>query len=142
MALDPITIGLEFVGKIADKIWPDPVAKQAGLLQLQQLQQTGELAELAAETDLAKGQQEINKIEAASGSFFVSGWRPCVGWICAGGLGYSVIIEPFMRFIAKVCFDYFGDFPVIDATITLQLLLALLGVSGLRSYEKVKGVTK
>lgn len=54
MGIDPISLGLEFVGKIADKIWPDPTAKAAGLLELEKLHQNGELAVLANDTELQR----------------------------------------------------------------------------------------
>lgn len=142
MAIDPISIGLEFVGKIADKIWPDPAAKAAGLLELEKLKQTGELARLASDTDLAKGQLSINQVEASHANIFVSGWRPFIGWGCGFGLIYAAIIEPLARFVAAVCVGYTGEFPVIDTTITLQVLLGMLGLGGMRSFEKYKGVTK
>jgi hypothetical protein len=82
VSLDPITAGLDFVSKIADKIWPNPADKAAGLLELEKLRQTGELAVLAAETELAKGQLAINAEEAKSENLFVAGWRPFIGWVC------------------------------------------------------------
>ena len=137
--MDPITIGLQFVSKIADKIWPDPAAKAAGLLELERMKQTGELAYLTAETELAKGQQTINQVEAASDKLFVSGWRPFIGWSCGFGLVYAALIEPLARFVAVVAFNYQGQFPIIDTTITTQVLLGMLGLGAMRSVEKVKG---
>lgn len=140
--MDPISLGLNFVSKIADKIWPDPAAKAAGLLELERLRQTGELAYLAAETDLAKGQLEINKAEAENANWFVSGWRPFVGWGCGFGLVYAALIEPFARFIAVVAFDYKGEFPVLDTTITTQVLFGMLGLGAMRSFDKKVGTSK
>jgi Holin of 3TMs, for gene-transfer release len=87
--------------------------------------------------DLA--QIDVNKEEAKSSSMWVAGWRPAVGWTCAASLAYVSLIEPFLRFIAQVIFKYTGQFPVVDTTITLQLLFALLGVASLRTFEKTKG---
>lgn len=140
--MDPISLGLNFVSKIADKIWPDPAAKAAGLLELERLRQTGELAYLAAETDLAKGQLEINKAEAENANWFVSGWRPFVGWGCGFGLVYAALVEPFARFAAVVIFDYKGEFPVLDTTITTQVLFGMLGLGAMRSYDKKAGTSK
>jgi len=140
MSFDPISAGLEFVGKIADKIWPDPAAKAEGLLRLQELQQRGELAVLAADTQLAQAQADINKVEAASSNVFVAGWRPFIGWICGLALAYTYFIEPFMRFIASVMFKYTGTFPVIDTSSLQTLVFGMLGLVGARSFEKYKGV--
>ena len=85
-------------------------------------------------------QIETNKVEAANTSWFVAGWRPAVGWICAAALGYAAIIEPMARFTAAVGFKYVGAFPVIDTVLTLQILLGMLGLGSMRSLEKVKSV--
>jgi hypothetical protein len=61
-------------------------------------------------------------------------------WVCGVALAYVSLIEPVMRFVAVLCFDYRGEFPVIDTVITMQLLFGLLGLGGMRSFEKTKGV--
>ncbi len=135
MALDPLTAGLDVVNKVLDKFFPNADDRAKAAFQLAQLQQSGELAEITAQTD-------INKVEAANTNWFVAGWRPCVGWICAIGLGYATLIEPFMRFIAVVFFSYSGTFPQIDLSITNTLLTGMLGLGSIRMYEKVKGVER
>lgn len=129
----------DFGGKIIDRIFPDPDKAQLAKIELFKLQQSGELAQLAATTDLAKGQLEVNTEEAKNVSRFVSGWRPMCGWVGAAGLAYSAILEPFARFIATVAFHYTGAFPVIDTTITMQILFGLLGLGAMRSYDKKQG---
>lgn len=131
----------DFGSKVLDKIFPDPAKAQEAKLELFKLQQSGELAKLAAETDLAKGQIAINIEEAKSEHLLVAGWRPAVGWVGAAGFAYSVILEPFARFIAQVGFGYTGLFPVIDTNLTLQILLGLLGLGAFRSYDKKNGAT-
>lgn len=133
--------GLFEVGKsLVDRFFPDPEKKAAAQLELLKMQQTGELAQLAAETDLAKLQISTNIEEAKSTNWFIAGWRPCVGWVCASGLAYVSLIEPVGRFVAQVWFGYAGAFPVIDTTVTMQVLLGMLGLGAMRSIEKVKGV--
>jgi hypothetical protein len=132
MALDPISAALDIGGKLIDRLWPDPTQAAQAKLELLKMQQEGDLAVMVAQTD-------INKIEAGSSSIFVSGWRPFVGWVCGASLVYAAIIEPLARFIAKVFFAYGGEFPVIDTTLTLQILLGLLGMAGLRSWDKKNG---
>ena len=87
--------------------------------------------------DLA--QINVNKEEAKSLNVFVAGWRPFVGWVCGLGLAYVAIIEPLSRFIAQVGFGYTGGFPLIDTTLTMQVLIGMLGMGALRSTEKIKG---
>lgn len=132
MSLDPISAALDIGGKLIDRLWPDPTQAAAAKLELLKMQQEGDLAVMVAQTD-------INKIEAGSANIFVSGWRPFVGWVCGASLVYAAILEPLARFIAKVFFTYGGEFPTIDTTLTLQILLGLLGMAGLRSWDKKNG---
>jgi hypothetical protein len=87
--------------------------------------------------DLA--QIAVNQEEAKSSSLFVSGWRPYVGWVCGNALAYVAILEPIARFVATLN-GYHGPFPIIDTTITMQVLLGLLGLGYLRSQDKKNGV--
>lgn len=131
----------DFGSKIVDKLFPDANAAASAKIELFKLQQTGELAQLAAETDLAKGQIGVNTVEAGNASTFVSGWRPFVGWVGGLGLAYAAILEPVARFVAAVGFHYTGAFPVLDTTITMQLLFGLLGLGTMRSYDKKNGTS-
>ena len=140
MSFDPLSAALELGTSVINKIWPDPVKQAEEQRKLQELFQKGDIAELNAHVKLLTGQIEVNKIEASSSNWFVAGWRPFVGWVCGFGLAYATILEPFMRFIAKLC-DYTGTFPVIDTTLTMQILLGMLGLAGMRTREKEKGVT-
>ena len=87
----------------------------------------------------AKAQIQLNAVEAAHTSMFVAGWRPFVGWVCAAALAYVAVLEPIIRFAAKVWGGYNGEFPVIDTNLTMQVLMGLLGLGAMRSVEKVKG---
>ena len=141
MGLDLTGLGsvFDFGSKVLERIFPDPAERMKAQTAFEQMKSSGELAKLAAETDLLKGQLDINKIEASSTNWFVAGWRPFVGWICGFGLFYVAIAEPTARFIAQVAFKYAGPFPVIDTNITMQVLLGMLGLAAARSVEKVKG---
>jgi hypothetical protein len=68
----------------------------------------------------------------------VAGWRPAVGWIGAFGLGYAAVLEPVIRFVAVVAFGYAGKFPVIDTSITMQVLFGILGLGAYRTFEKTR----
>jgi len=132
---DAITAVTTLADSAIKRIWPDATEiEKAKLAQLSQ--------ELQNQFSLVMGQLEINKIEAASSSVFVSGWRPAIGWVCGTALAYAAIIEPLARFVAVVIFHYAGPFPVIDTELTLQVLLGLLGLAGLRSFEKTRPVGK
>tara|TARA_R100000664_G_scaffold33910_1_gene52678 strand:+ start:2257 stop:2658 length:402 start_codon:yes stop_codon:yes gene_type:complete len=87
-------------------------------------------------------QLEINKAEAASGSLFKGGWRPFVGWTCGIAFAYHFVLQPLLIFV----FAYIGletpDLPQFDVGTLLPVLGGMLGIGGLRSYEKTKGLTK
>ena len=124
---------------LIERFFPDPEKKAAAQLELLKMQQSGDLAELAATTDLAKLQVQVNLEEAKSTNWFVAGWRPFIGWTCGFGLLYVSIIEPLARFIAQVWFQYTGAFPFIDTNLTMQVLLGMLGLAAARTVEKVNG---
>jgi hypothetical protein len=135
MSFDPITAGIDLVGSLANKFFPDADEKM-------KTQATQALVEMQSQYQIQLEQIKVNAVEAANPSWKVAGWRPAVGWICAFALGYSAIIEPFARFIAVVFFQYAGAFPVIDSTITMQVLFGLLGLGAYRSFDKLKGTSK
>jgi hypothetical protein len=135
----PLGAILDIGSKLVDKFFPDPAQAEQAKLKLLEMQQNGELAQLAAATDLAKLQIQTNMEEAKSTNWFVAGWRPFVGWICGAALAYVAIFEPIARFVAKVFFNYAGDFPVINTDLTMQVLMGVLGLGAMRSVEKVKG---
>ena len=95
------------------------------------------MADNVQKLDLA--QISVNVEEAKSQNLFVAGWRPAVGWIGAAGLAYAAILEPLLRFVSQVGFAYTGLFPVIDTMLTLQVLLGILGLGAMRSFDKKTG---
>ena len=103
------------------------------------MQQNGELAALAASTELAKAQIAVNLEEAKSPSRYIAGARPAVMWVCAAAFAYAAVLEPVGRFVAAVWFGYKGEFPVIDTGLTMQVLFGILGLGLYRSAEKIKG---
>ena len=91
---------------------------------------------------LAMAQIEVNKAEAQSGSIFKGGWRPAVGWICAVAFGYHFIIKDLIMFICGIAGLELPDLPEFDMGTRLTVLGGMLGIGGLRTYEKQKGLTK
>lgn len=128
--------------KIIDKIWPDPAKAAEAKLQLAQLQQQGALAELQAEVTLSQAQANINSQESSNQNIFVSGWRPFVGWVCGAALAYSFIVQPFIQFLAVLVHLPFDpkQLPVLDWGMLGQLLFGMLGLAGMRTFEKVQGL--
>jgi len=126
----------DFGTKVIDRLFPDPDKKQEAKLKLFELQQNGELAQLAAETDLLKGQLAINVEEAKSSSLFVSGWRPALAWGCLA----VVLINSLMQ----IAMHIYGSVipPLVDVD-TMDMIKELLFVLvGARSIDKFKGTKK
>ena len=95
---------------------------------------------LSHEQQLA--QIEVNKAEAASGSLFKGGWRPFVGWTCGVALLYHFILSPLIIFIVALTGAQLPPLPEFDMSSLMTVLLGMLGIGGLRTYEKQKGLTK
>lgn len=89
--------------------------------------------------DELMGQIEINKIEAASTSVFVAGWRPFIGWAGGVGLSWTFVASPIVEFLSRI-FGYSGKMPEVDTGQLMTLVLAMLGISGMRTYEKTRNV--
>ncbi len=87
-------------------------------------------------------QLEINKAEAASGSIFKGGWRPAVGWTCAIAFLYHFILKDLIIFGCAIAGVVLPDLPEFDMGTLLTVLGGMLGIGGLRTYEKQKGLTK
>lgn len=126
-------------GKVIDRVWPDPAQAAAAKLELFKMQQSGELAQLAANTDLAKGQLAVNTAEAANPNMFISGWRPFIGWVCGLGLLSQFLVRPMSMFIAEA-FGHVLDFPSLELGTLLTLLFGMLGLGAMRTGEKMVGV--
>ena len=134
------------VGFIASKLGVDPAVVEqtvagmtpADLVKMKEMDLDFQkfMAENSIKLDLA--QIQANAVEATSANWFVAGWRPFVGWTCGVGLAYVAIVEPVARFVALMS-GYAGIFPLIDTSLTMQVLLGMLGLAGMRSYEKGKG---
>ena len=84
----------------------------------------------------------INKEEASSGSIFKGGWRPAVGWICAISFGYHFILKDLIIFGAAFAGIELPELPEFDMGTLLTVLGGMLGIGGLRTYEKQKGLTR
>ena len=121
---DAISAGL----KVLDKFIPDPAEKAKAEAQLR--------ADLMA---WDKAQTDVNAAEAQSSSLFVSGWRPAVGWVCCAALTWTYILQPIAAF-ALAQLGYLTALPRLDMGEMMPILLGMLGLGGLRSWEKTKGV--
>ena len=125
MSLDPLTAGVDLATTVINKIWPDKSAAEA--------------AQLAAAVALVQGQMDVNRAEAASPNAFTSGWRPAIGWVCGLALLFQYILRPMLMWFGVIAGHQWPPLPGIDDNLW-QLMLGLLGLGGLRTFEKTKGV--
>lgn len=115
------------VGNVIDRIWPNKTEQ--------------ERAEMQAAIMMVQGQLETNKVEAASSSVFVAGWRPFIGWVCGSACAWNWIGLP----MAKMALALAGhrlDLAPADLTEMLPVLMGMLGLGALRTAEKFKGVAR
>lgn len=125
--MNPIAGIIEAVGGVVgDLVTTDKERLQAEI-ELRKLDQAIDLAQI-----------EVNKEEAKSTNWWVAGARPAVMWVCAFAFAYVSVLEPMLRFGAKVWWGYTGDFPVIDTDLTIQVLFGILGLGAFRTVEKLK----
>lgn len=102
------------------------------------------LAEIEAsvakmQADLSLAQVKVNEAEAASPSFFVAAWRPFIGWVCGVAFALHFLIFP----VARVIIAWFNAefaFPTFDIQTLVTILMGMLGLAGIRTYEKIKDV--
>jgi hypothetical protein len=92
--------------------------------------------------ELARGQLEINKAEAQHRSIFVAGWRPFLGWCLSFAMAWHFVLAPMTLFICSAFEIHVPDLPAFDMDSLMTVLLGMLGLGGLRTAEKIKGVTK
>lgn len=122
------------IAKLLDKVIPD--ADERSRL----AHEIATLAERQAH-EIAKAQIAVNKEEAGHASMFVSGWRPAVGWVCCAGLACNFLVVPFANFGLSVS----GSpllIPSLDLSEMMPVLLGMLGLGGLRTYEKTQKVAR
>jgi hypothetical protein len=129
---------IPLIGTIVEKVIPDPQAAADAKLRVMELAQKGELAVLDADLKLALGQIEVNKAEATT-DMFRGGWRPAVGWVCVVGLAYQFILQPVLPWVVALFGAQVPPLPAIDNETLMILLTGMLGLGGLRTFERVKG---
>ena len=126
MALDPLTAVTDLATTAINKIWPDKSEQ--------------EKQQLAAAVAIVQGQIDINKNEASNPSVFVSGWRPFIGWVCGIALAYTYIVYPMSLWALSVWHPALIPPKLVNNEMLYELLFGMLGMGGLRTFEKYKGV--
>jgi hypothetical protein len=123
---DAIAAGLQVLNKFV----PDPEARAKAESALRDSLQTWD-----------KAQSDVNAVEAANTNVFVSGWRPFIGWTCGLALAYQYVLAPLTMWITLTMGVHLAPPPKLDDMLW-QLVFAMLGMGGLRTFEKIKGVAR
>lgn len=123
---EAVAAGLEVINKFI----PDPEAREKAAAALRD-----------ALFRWDDGQMKTNQAEAVSGNLFVAGWRPYIGWTCGLALSWQYFLMPMTLWLAAVCGVHLPTPPAIDHVLW-ELMFGMLGMGGLRTFEKIKGVTK
>jgi hypothetical protein len=139
---------LQGISKVIDSIRgksPEDAAKlQEATLTIQAAREKYaadfEMAELLAATQANQMQADVNKVEAANGSTFVAGWRPFIGWICGCALAFQFIIRPLLTWIVALL-NHPAVVPALDMGDLITVLLGMLGLGAMRSYDKKNGTS-
>lgn len=137
-----ITALLGILSPIVDKVFsfiPNPIEREKAKLEYEAQIRAQEAALMQAFMEADKGQVEVNKVEAASPNMFVAGWRPFVGWVCASGFAWAFVVKPFLDWTLAACHSSVVT-PTLDTAQLSQLLMGMLGMGAIRSYEKLRGV--
>lgn len=101
-----------------------------------------ERAVLAGDLAVLQGQLAVNLAEAQNEHLFVSGWRPFVGWTCGSSLAWAAVLRPMLEWTLSVCGVQVPPLPNLAAEMTTPILGALLGIGGMRTFEKIQGANK
>jgi hypothetical protein len=125
---------LPLIGTVLDKVIPDNNAKQKAKQEIEKA-----LIDNAAKINLT--QAETNKIEASHRSVFVSGWRPFLGWCSGFGFAWVFVVSPVAQWMLALQ-GINLVLPQLQTDVLMELTLAMLGLAGLRTWEKSKGLTK
>ena len=128
MALTDSVVGI--AGKVLDKFIQDKDLKAKLQHEMGMQLHNANIAQI-----------EVNKAEAASGSVFKGGWRPFVGWVCGVAMLYHFLLQPIIVFVLSASGVTF-ELPSFDMGSLMTILMGLLGLGGLRTFEKNKGITK
>lgn len=148
MAFDAVESVFDLGRAAIERIWPDPIRRAEEMRKLEQLRQDGSLREMEAHVQLMLAQIKVNEESAKHPSMFVSGARPMAIWAGVAALTWSGLFHPMLMWVWAV-FTATGVIPagmapppLIDAPILGTITASLLGVAGMRTFDKTKGTAK
>ena len=123
---------LPVLTEVLDRVVPDQAAAAKAKLEME--------AKLLEAVTVQAGQQAaINQAEAGHSSIFVAGWRPFIGWVCGAGLAWAFVVAPMLAWLLPAT-GVVATLPALQMEYLLELVVAMLGLGALRSFEKMRGV--
>lgn len=131
MALDPLTGIAELANSIVSRIWPDKT-------EVQKQQFALELQKLLSQSSLLTKQMDVNAAEAANPNRTWITWRESVGYICATAFGWFYVVQPVLTYFYVITGHPVPILPTFDMASLMSLLAGMLGIAGLKTYEKVQ----
>jgi hypothetical protein len=153
VSLDPLTAAFDIGKSILSRVWPDPKDQAEQLFKLEELRSAGDSEKLNAHVQAMAGQLKINLADANSGNAFQSGWRPAIGWVGAVSLALmyipkALVITYIWTYQAIVTLNGWDGvsvlilpvFPDLGVSDIIGLIMSMLGVAAMRSYDKGKGI--
>jgi len=142
MSFDPLSAALELGKSAIERIWPDPIDQAREHNKLIELHQKGDLVALNAHVQLMLAQIEVNRESSKNPSLFVSGARPFIIWVGGFSMAWSGLIHPLLVWVWAFTEMTEKAPPMIESAILGSVVTGLLGVAGMRSYDKTKGNSK
>ena len=139
MSFDPVSAIFDLGKSAIERVWPDPIRRAEEMRKLEELRAAGDAQALNAHVQLMLAQIKVNEESAKSKSLFVAGARPFVIWMGAFSMGWTGIIHPLLTWIWVFCEMPGEPPPVIESVALGGIMSGLLGVSGMRSYDKKQG---
>jgi hypothetical protein len=142
MSINPLDALFELGKSAIDKIWPDPIKRAEEFRLLEGMRQKGNLEELNAHVSIMLAQIKVNEVSAKHPSLFVSGARPAAIWAGVFSMSWAGIFHPLLTWVWAFTAMEGAPPPLIESAALSAIVTGLLGVGGMRSYDKTKGVNK
>jgi hypothetical protein len=130
IGLEPISAGISLITSIISRVWPDKTEQEKEQL-------AAAMQADANFTALLTGQLAVNAAEAANESVFIAGWRPAVGWVCASAFAWQFVALPILLFVGSAL-GHQIILPVFDFGTMSSVLMGMLGLGAMRSFDKLK----
>lgn len=133
-----VSQAFQFGTALLERLWPDPAQRAAAQAQLEQLEQTGELAKLQAAMQVQLAQADVDKAEASSTDPFRADWRPFIGWTCGIALFYDFVLRPLLAWGTALWAPHAALPQELDLSTLLPLLGSMLGVGAIQTAHAIK----